>query len=103
MYCGKPLPESFRIEKINRAIEAILVFLNKLITNPGESAEYLKRQYGKPANDAISELNSSVECPYCKAQTDNLPPSVNNTFNSLGHLLAKVEALSDIIIKKPRQ
>jgi hypothetical protein len=101
-YCGKPLPELFRIEKMNRAIEAILVFMDKLITNPGESAEYLKTQYGKPASEAIMELHGNVECPYCKGQTDNPPPSVNKAFNALGQLLAKVEALSDIILKSSR-
>jgi hypothetical protein len=97
--CGAMFPDSLiRIPQMTEAAKRLSKFLDALLNHPGESVEYLKKQYGEPTQNAVFDMLHSAECPNCGYQSDGPTREAREAAAAIQELLSQVESLSVRIV-----
>jgi hypothetical protein len=89
--CGAVFPDSLiRIPQMTTAIKKMADCFDALFYRQGADANYLDKQFGKPVDEAISDMLHAAECPDCHIQSEGPTPEATDAANALNGLMSSV-------------
>jgi heterodisulfide reductase subunit B len=89
--CGALFPDSLiRIPQMTTAIQKMTEYLNALLYRQGADMDYLDKQFGKPVDEAISDMLHAAECPDCHIQSDGPTHEAKEAASALNSLMSSV-------------